>query len=459
MDTLDADLLELVLLQGGLPVVLNAAAVSRAFLVASKSNSLWKQLLEISVQHEDRLSIASTWARRDVADAREECRQSWERRSWLEARTGGLVRPIVPLISLERSRLSSDSRKLSYKIRAAACCSGYVCTGANDGLVRCYSISGQHVRTLPGTLPAQHGSVVALEACAHAGHAWLASGASDGKSSTIKLWGLHTGSESAALTMRHKLISQFDPSGSVIKFFEASEQAIPPIMLFGRSVPGLTHVEWRPDGTATSSLRHNLCKMGAASVDEPHVAFGAGIPGIARIDMRQPPPVYSGGGWPEGGYPEWRWKDSFAEDIKWMAANSRHIVGADEACLLVWDVRRDGTPLATVRLMGENDGRGYEEGQSHRKIKGIHLATRGRLVTTTFSWYSGNTGQVATWDVGELAATGSTDASAGLLTQRLKLPKPAQARSLLLTKLVGRQRIVALTPSAELGSWVVGGPP
>ena len=230
---------------------------------------------------------------------------------------------------------------------------------------------------------------------------------------------------------------------------------------------------------------HNLCFAAAASLDEPHTAYVATpTRGIGRIDLREAPPTWNGRGGAHGlppfgtppecghprvdyGYASTDWRDT---DILWLRADSHRIVGAGRSRIFVWDVRRGGAPVATADAYG-----GFED-MPNRSLKFIDLASRGRLVTTTFYTISGNQGLVALWDL-SAAAGGSAAGSAGAAgvagtagaggpggeiatlhpaAIKLRMPRPVHTRSLLFARLIGRQTVLALTPSSEMFLWRVG---
>ena len=121
--------------------------------------------------------------------------------------------------------------------------------------------------------------------------------------------------------------------------------------------------------------------------------------------------------------------------------------GASNHTLIAWDARKPGAPLSRTDVMSET----FEKDQKHRSIKGLHLSSRGRLVVTTFGWYSGNQGQLSLWDAAKsLAARGEP------VVERIRPPKPHHTRSLLFAGVIGRQTVAAVTATGHVMSWRVG---
>ena len=493
----DEDLLELILLQGGVGVVLASGAVSKSFRDAAAAPSLWRSLNGEPAEPSAAADSGPS------ADARERFRRRWEGERW----AAGACVPSSELLNLTPARDAGDARKLAVKINSASCSSRYVCLGGADSMVQCFDLQGRHVHTLEG-----HTSAVrVLESCEHGGggETWVASAAADAKTGKILLWRMSNPRVPASLDNCGKMSFMFSlvsaaglgtVSGPAsLQFFRGSAQPAPPLLLC-RGMGDASVVEWRPDGTPlTRALfapmpKGPACQAAAASLDEPHAVYHAGhstrhaasTRRVGRVDVREPhtpaaAASSSSSSSGAGASGEWALPAEADDETLWLRADSRFVVAGCKSAFHVWDVRRGGRPLASVNVSGRDvAGRGGFEGSiPHRNLKWIDLASGGKLITTTYCYISGNQGLVALWDLASVASGGGgggggggpswempawADATATATTSSMlpvnhlmRLPKPAQNRSLLMARLVGRQTILTLTPSSDVHMWRVGG--
>ena len=444
----DENLLENILLQGGVAAVLAAPPVCQAFNVACKSPSLWRHLKvpgrPSAESSESSTSSAAGYSPSQLplqaaGDERELYRQHWENARW----ASGKLQPPVDIVPLIAPGIASG-----FKIASAACFSDLVCIGGGkeEHSIRCFDLSGALVKILHG-----HTFVRILASCEQQQRRWLASA---GGNKDIRLWNVDDGTTNATSKGTAPIKFQFDPRhvAPTMEFFRASEQAVPSLFLNGNYV-----VDWRPDGTAVLTARHNLCNLGTTSIDEPSIALGAYSRGIFRMDLREPPPIFEhsllGGFSFEGN----RWtnssRDQFAihpSNLQWLRADSQRIVGAGSDGLAIWDVRRPGEPIATINVCPEP--RSFEAAP-YRAVKDIDLASRGRLVVTTYNVMSANQGLVSLWDLSDLSKIGDTPQPTAL---KMRLPKPRRTRSIVMSRVMGRQTIMTLLPAMELYMWKVG---
>ena len=455
----DENLLEHILLQGGITAVLAAPPVCQAFNAACKLPSLWRRLGVPGLLPESTTSSAAVagtsqsaaGTSQSVGLERELYRQRWESARW----ASGKVRP-GPFVVHFHPPASCPAKPRPAKILSAACFSDLVCVGGKDDTIRCYSLAGSQLSTLQGH--AESVSVRVLASCEQQQRRWLASAGGDG---LIKLWDVDCGTALATSpTGCAPRTSQFDRARRVptMEFFRASTQPAPSLLVDGNFI-----VDWRPDGTCVVTERHNLCACGATSTDEPSIAFGAYGRGVFRLDLREAPPNFEASHYQDYSFEGRRWTTNDARyntdvvhtsDIQWLRADSQRIVGAAPDGVVVWDVRKPGEPIVRIAVANRGGRSDAFEASNYRQVKDIDLASRGRLVLTTFNTYSGNQGCVSLWDLSTLSNV--SDDTWHPAAMKMRFPSPVQTRSILISRLIGRQTVVSLSPSHELFTWKVG---
>eukprot|EP01046_Picozoa_sp_COSAG06_P046049 COSAG06_NODE_6464_length_2923_cov_1.470255_2_plen_551_part_00 len=294
-------ILERIIAHGGLPLVSSAASVSKAFHCATKGVQVWDSLrLRLPPEHR-----RSRWPL--AVDARELYRQCWEDSRW----SAGQLQPCRAVDVQVEGDAAHGRTRLPYRVWSGALCGGLAFTGANDGRVRGFSLSGKLERSL-----ACDGGALALDSSADRWLVSLSAAKVDKRSGAlVKLWDVERSAEEprpcgeATIAARSKFVKQFTNSspdhqrGSSLKLFRPAAQGQPPTVLVGsRDNRRFVYMTMGPDGSAravtdafvpegplAATDQDPIC-LGTTSLDDPNVAFfSQRHSSVLRCDRREPP--------------------------------------------------------------------------------------------------------------------------------------------------------------------------
>jgi hypothetical protein len=343
-------ILERIIAHGGLPLVSSAASVSKTFYCATKGVQVWDSLrLRLPPEHRrSRYPLA--------VDARELYRQCWEDSRW----SAGQLQPCKAVDVQVDGAAAHGRTRLPYHVWSGAFCGGLAFTGANDGRVRGFSLSGKLERSL-----ACDGGALALDSSADRWLVSLSAAKVDKRSGAlVKLWDVERSAEEprpcgeATFAARSKFAKQFNSSpdhqgGSSLKLFRPAGQGQPPTVLVGsRDNRRFVYMTMGPDGSAravtdafvpegplAATDQDPIC-LGTTSLDDPNVAFfSQRHSSVLRCDRREPPlsampaqesmwqpagaEVYAGS--VDAGQQGWTGRDS-AIQLEFLVADSWNII-------------------------------------------------------------------------------------------------------------------------------------
>ena len=344
------------------------------------------------------------------ASTAERLRRTKADEDWNSGAYGGLKKTLPTVVILETARSTVDPRKLPYFVTCAAASATAVCTGSSGNgahMVRCYNHQGELQQSFAF-------SARVLECYDDAsGRSLVAAGAGD----YFWLWNRANCSQSQihfpVETRRFKESSNicFMKNGATLAVGSSRG-------LFSLDVESSSELHQVSQTAVGNRISTDLASSRLL------VAMSADNDKIHCVDMRcqQTTASINTGGCSVGlGY------DSSINTI----------VAATKKQIFQWDSRRLEAPVTVA--MVENQ---FDRSIGSRNITSLHLASDGRLVTTSFNMLSASNSRVHLWNVRRL------DLSAPIT--ELKVPKN---KSVMLAIVVGRDNVLSMNRSTAIFTW------